>query len=88
MPELMVNVSVHKRHTAHLCRDENVKFHATGDCRLYFTNPAVFNKDYVDLKTGKPKTLTAMKNGQTSWVALTPPQRKSTMSNPNEIVVP
>jgi hypothetical protein len=88
MPKLMVNVSVHKRHTAHLGRDEEVKFHATRACRLYFTNPAVFNKDYVDLKTGKPRTLTVVNNGQTSWVALTPPQKKSTLSNPNEIVVP
>jgi hypothetical protein len=90
MAGLDVNVSPSQRDTTHLGKGQTVKFHTTADCRLHFTNPAVFNQVYVDLTTGTPQTLTVQNDGATTWVALTAPTSKpgKPMGNPNEIVVP
>lgn len=93
MADLDVNVNPNPKDATHLGKGQTVQFHTTADCRLHFTNPAVFNLMYVDLTTGKPQTLTVQNDGSTSWAALSPPSRTSkapgkVMGNPNEIVVP
>ncbi|HEX9120494.1 MAG TPA: hypothetical protein VF840_08140 [Terriglobales bacterium] len=91
MADLTVNVNPNNRDASHLGKGKTVEFHTTADCRLYFTNAAVFNQLYVDLTTGKPQTLTVQNDGATSWAALSPPTSKApgrVMGNPNEIVVP
>ncbi|MGA1999973.1 MAG: hypothetical protein ABSG52_08265 [Terriglobales bacterium] len=93
MADLDVNVNPNQKDTTHLGKGKTVQFHTTADCRLHFTNPAVFNQMYVDLTTGKPQTLTVQNDGTTAWTALSPPSLTSktpgrVMGNPNEIVVP
>jgi hypothetical protein len=93
MADLDVNVNPNKRETSHLGKGKTVQFHTTADCRLYFTNVAVFNQPFVDLKTGKPQTLTVQNDGATAWAALSTTSLASkaapqVMGNPNEIVVP
>lgn len=94
MADLDVNVNPNKREPSHLTKGQTVQFHTTADCRLYFTNAAVFNQQYADLTTGKPQPpLTVQNDGATAWVALSPPSLTSptaarAMGNPNEIVVP
>jgi hypothetical protein len=95
MADLDVNVNPNQRDAYHLGKGKTVQFHTTTDCRLYFTNAAVFNQLYVDLTTGQPQTLTVQNDGATAWAALSPPSLTSTskampmvMGNPNEIVVP
>ena len=88
MADLNVNVNPSSRDTTHLAKGKTVQFHTTVDCRVHFTNPAVFNQVYVDLTAGKPQTLTVQADGSTAWTALTPPSAKAGAGNPNEIVVP
>ena len=93
MADLDVNVNPNPKDATHLAKGKTVQFHTTADCRLHFTNPAVFNLMYVDLTTRKPQTLTVQNDGSTSWAALGPPSATSKtkglpMGNPNEIVVP
>jgi hypothetical protein len=102
MADLTVHLNPDKRNTKHMKAGQTVEFHTTQDCRLRFTNPAIFNKDYLDLTTGKPITLTIASEGETAWTAITPippsaqtaqkasggPGSKDSVSNPNEIVVP
>ena len=93
MADLDVNVNPNPKDATHLAKGKTVQFHTTVDCRLHFTNPAVFNQMYVDLTKVKPQTLTVQNDGTTSWSALGPPTLTSkaaarAMGNPNEIVVP
>ena len=93
MADLEVNVNPNPKDSTHLGKGKTVQFHTTADCRLHFTNPAVFNQTYVDLTPRKPQTLTVQADGTTAWAALSPPLATSktagrAMGNPNEIVVP
>ena len=93
MADLDVNVNPNLKDSTHLAKGKTVQFHTTADCKLYFTNPVVFNLMYVDLTAGKPQTLTVQNDGSTSWAALAAPTKGSkipgkVMGNPNEIVVP
>jgi hypothetical protein len=100
MPDLTINVTPSSREATHLRPGQTVEFHTPHDCRLYFSNAAVFNREYVDLTSGKPTPLTVAANGATTWAALMPvsapragasaggPGSKRTMGDPNEIVVP
>jgi hypothetical protein len=94
MPDLNVNVNPNRRDTANLGKGKTVQFHTSADCRVYFTNAAVFNQLYLDLTAGNPQTLTVQNDGATAWAALSPTSLTSNkaaplaMGNPNEIVVP
>ena len=91
MADLDVNVNPNPKDATHLAKGKTVQFQTNAvECRVHFTNPAVFNLGYVDLKGGKPQTLTVQADGSTSWSALGPPSRKigAGAGNPNEIVVP
>ena len=45
MADLDVNVNPNPKDATHLAKGKTVQFHTTADCRLHFTNPAVFNQD-------------------------------------------
>lgn len=89
MPKkITVTVSANKRDSQHLSRGDTVEFHATEECDLYFTNPAVFG-DSVHLKPGN-NPVPVLGDGTTTWNALSGSKQKSSagVGNPNEIVVP
>ena len=89
MPDIHVNLVVDDRDAKHQSPQGNVVFHAPKDCTVYFTDSAVFNMDSIDVQAGQPKTVTAVKNGSTTWSALTHAKSgKAGAGSPNEIVVP